>query len=80
MKDRMVTHHHAELIKAFFDSQPWVPDLEEAPAGWHIYLERELLICGEGEFWKTLYTPSHRGNPHPKSIDLEAWAKRGRKP
>jgi len=70
MKDRMVNYRHAQLIKAFFDSQPLVPGLDEAPAGWHIYLDRELLICGEGEFWKTPYTPSNPGNPPPESVDL----------
>jgi hypothetical protein len=80
MKDRAVNAHHGELIKAFFDSEPWVPDLQEAPDGWHKYLEENLLICGEGEYWKTLYTPSYPGRPRRKSIDLDEWERRGRKP
>jgi hypothetical protein len=80
MKDRRANDRHAELIKAFFESQPLVPDLEEAPAGWHKYLEQGVLICGEGEHWKTLYTPSNPGRPRPKSVDLDEWKKRGRKP
>jgi hypothetical protein len=79
LKDRQVNEHHAGLIRIFFDSQPWVPDLAEAPDGWHKYLGPNLLICGEGEYWKTLYTPSHPGRPRPKSIDLDEWEKRGRK-
>ena len=50
MFDRRVNAHHAELIKTFFDSEPFVPDLQEAPGGWHKFLEGNLLICGEGEY------------------------------
>jgi hypothetical protein len=81
IKDRGLNDQHAELIKGFFDGQPWVPDLEEAPAGWHKYLDKQgLLICGEGEQWKTLYTPSIPGRPRPESVDLDEWEARGRKP
>jgi hypothetical protein len=56
MFDRKVNARHAELIKAFCDSAPWIPALNEAPDGWHKYLEDDLLICSEGEFWNTLYS------------------------
>ena len=80
MFDRKVNAHHAELIKAFFDSSPLVPDLQEAPQGWHKYLEDGLLLCGEGEFWKTLYTPSAPGRPRPNSVNLDEWEAPDRKP
>lgn len=65
MKDRMVSYRHAELIKAFFDSQRLLADVEEAPAGWHIYFDRELLICGEVSFGRP-YTRLRIGKPVPK--------------
>jgi len=58
MKDRKLQARDADLIKAFFNSDgepPLVPDLAEAPAGWHKYLTHQLLICGESNQWKGNY-------------------------
>jgi hypothetical protein len=80
LADRRFKVEWASILQAWFSTNPEAPDLQEAPQGWHKCFPQvpDLLICGEGQFWKTLYTPFERGNPRPRSIDLDEWQKRKR--
>ncbi|MGB2604754.1 MAG: hypothetical protein WBC78_14240 [Candidatus Sulfotelmatobacter sp.] len=59
-------------LDAWLKSGPAAPDLEEAPQGWHKFLD-SFTICGEGECTKTLFTIYAPGKPRRNSVDLDAW-------
>jgi hypothetical protein len=84
LKDRRFKPEYSEVLKDWFATDPYAPDLVESPkdVGWHKYFPQipGLLITGEGEYWLSLYTPYERGTPRPRSVDLDEWEKRGRKP
>jgi hypothetical protein len=66
-------------LDAWLKRGPYAPDLNEAPQGWHKCFD-SFTICGEADCIKTLYTIYAPGNPRPKSVDLDEWERRGRKP
>jgi hypothetical protein len=66
-------------LDSWLTAGPYAPDLVEAPDGWHKVFQ-SFTVCGEGECLKTVYTIYAPGNPRPKSIDLDQWEKRGRRP
>jgi hypothetical protein len=55
-------------------SAPEVPNLDEAPEGWHKYFD-SFTISGEGECVKTLFTIYAPGKPRKNRICLDEWPK-----
>ncbi len=62
----------AQELANWLQTRPWAPDLAECPAGWHKAFP-SFVVCGEGEFIKTLFTIYSPGKPRVGSMDLDAW-------
>jgi hypothetical protein len=61
IRNRRFVRTMAEDLAEWLRTRPLVPDLREAPAGWHKTFS-SFTICGEGEFLKTMFTIYAPGN------------------
>jgi hypothetical protein len=62
----------AQELADWLVTRPSAPDIKESPAGWHKKFS-SFLICGEGEYVKTLFTIYAPGAPRKDSVDLDVW-------
>jgi hypothetical protein len=72
IRDRRFLSAMAEELADWLATRPSAPDLKESPAGWHRRFS-SFIVCGEGEFLKTLFTIYAPGNPRKNSVDLGEW-------
>ncbi|MBZ5630409.1 MAG: hypothetical protein LAO06_16235 [Acidobacteriia bacterium] len=70
--ERTLLKPMAEEFAVWLRSEPYAPDLEEAPAGWHKAFS-SFTVLGEGELIKSLYTIYAPGKPRRGSINLDQW-------
>ncbi len=68
-RDRRFTAGMAQELADWLQTRPTVPDLQECPAGWHKRFS-SFIVCGEGEFVKTIFTIYAPGSPRRGSTDL----------
>jgi hypothetical protein len=74
MKQRQFLPPMAKELAEWFAQNPDVPDLNEAPKGWHREFSSFTILC-EGPYWKSLYTIYHQGTPRQGSVDWDVWNK-----
>jgi len=72
IRDRRFLPGMAQELAAWLQTRPSAPDWQESPAGWHKKFS-SFMVCGEGEFLKTLFTIYSPGTPRQKSVDLDEW-------
>lgn len=71
-RDRRFTAGMAVEMADWLRTRPMVPDIAEAPMGWYKKF-RSFVLCGEGQFVKTLFTIYAPGSPRKGSVDLDQW-------
>src|SRR5277367_1632663 len=72
IRDRRFLRGMAQELAEWLQTRPSAPDLQESPAGWHKRFS-SFMVCGEGEFVKTLFTVYAPGTPRNGSVDLGQW-------
>src|SRR3984957_21285127 len=72
IRDRRFLPTMGQEMANWLQTRPTAPDLIECPAGWHKRFS-SFVICGEGEFVKTLFTIYSPGTPRSGSVDLYRW-------
>jgi hypothetical protein len=70
IRDRRFLPGMAQELASWLQTRPSAPDLHESPAGWHKKFS-SFMVCGEGEFVKTLFTIYSPGRPREGSFDLD---------
>jgi hypothetical protein len=73
IRDRRFLSGMAQELANWLQTRPEAPDLHESPAGWHKNFS-SFMVCGEGEFVKTLFTIYSPGVPRKGSADLDQWS------
>jgi hypothetical protein len=72
IRDRRFLPAMAQELADWLITRPSAPDLQESPAGWYKKFS-SFMLCGEGEFVKTIFTIYAPGTPRKGSVNLDAW-------
>jgi hypothetical protein len=71
-RDRRFSAGMAQELADWLATRPTAPGLPESPAGWHKRFS-SFVVCGEGQFVKTVFTIYAPGTPRRNSVDLDEW-------